>query len=170
MEHSQYTLESIKYYESFEEDRKKIKQLIKTNKTNFEFKLLYNSLPQFIYINDENDKLLYELPYQILGYYIPDIKIWCWGWGHALSRDVDIITSHKAFKYGLTLDYDVDNIKSKLINSRLKIENIEELKPLISLMSNLSENAYVFNFSTEKHGIIYVQIDKDVLKKYDIII
>lgn len=167
MTHSQYTLDSIQYYKSFDKIRKKIINIMNLNNTNFEFKLLYNSLPQYVYIRNK-DILLYEIPYQILGYYIPDIKIWCWGWGHILSRDVDIITSFKAFKYGLTLDYDVDNIKSKLINSRLEIEKEEELEPLIALMSNLSENAYIFNFPTETYGIIYVQFDKETLEKYNL--
>ncbi len=168
MTHSQYTLDSIKYYRSFEEIRKKLTNIMELNNTDFEFKLLYNSLPQFVYIRD-NDKLLYEIPCQILGYHIPDIKIWCWGWGHILSRDVDIITSFKAFKYGLTLDYDEDKIKPKLINSRLEIEEKKELEPLISLMANLSENAYIFAFPTPRYGVIYLQFDKDTLTKYELV-
>lgn len=147
---------AIKKYTSFESERQRITKLIDT--TDFKLKFSNISIPQKILINN------IEIPFQIIGFYIPDVKVWLWSWSHILVRDIDILPSYNIFKYGLKLKDKNDKIK--YVSSRLEIKNETEIDTFLSLSCHLEDNPYIFKIPSDKHGMIYIQLDLEELENY----
>ena len=99
-----------------------------------------NTLNQII-LYDKNFKEILKSSYEIVSIYNPNTNIWKWSWSIANLEKKYTIISRKILEYALNLDPLTENIlRSKLINSDIKIINKLQLDIFLSLSSYISKN------------------------------
>ena len=85
-----------------------------------------------------NKKFYYE--YELLGYFDNMSQIWLWGWVLNMDSDKSHL-ANKLLQYGLTLEPTFTDLsehymlKSLFVNSRIMIEEVEQLEINIALAS-----------------------------------
>lgn len=163
--------ESLEYYYTNYISIKKIADLLynKDNELEYFKNNTKYSLPLEITINDNPN--IYKIPYQIIGYYNENSNIWQWGWAYDYSRDIDIKICLKLLNYGLSLNIRRDDmeLKTKIITSQFKILNDIELKILVSTICYLTHNVYIYNIRLNENEKIFIQLNLNELKKYNLI-
>ncbi len=108
------------------------------------------------YDNDKN--LLLISSYEIIGFYIPQNKIWKWAWAVPTIVKKYTYYARKILSYAFDLDSIKDYlVKSSLINSKVSIMNNIQLDIYIALASYISKKPFIFKF----YNSIYNDGDND---------
>lgn len=89
---------------------------------------------------------IYNSNIQLLGIYIPNIKLWKWGWSLVINKK-DIYMSRKILNYALDIDnLNILFLRDPLINSNITINNSLELDLLLGISSYLTKQKNVMGF------------------------
>lgn len=102
-----------------------------------------NTLNQII-LYDKDFNILIKSSYEIVSVYNPNNNIWKWSWSIANLEKKYTIISRKILEYALNLDPINENLlRSKLINSDLKILNKLQLDIYLALSSYISKKPFI---------------------------
>lgn len=104
-----------------------------------------DSMNEISLFNKKKEKV-YNSKIQLLGIYMPNIKLWKWGWSLFMDK-IDIYMSRKILNYAL----DIDNLnmlflRDPLINSNITINNQLELDLLLGISSYLTKQKNIMGF------------------------
>ena len=89
---------------------------------------------------------MYNSKIQLLGIYMPSIKLWKWGWSLVINKK-DIYMSRKILNYALDIDnFNILFLKYPLINSNITINNQLELDLLLGVSSYLTKQKNIMGF------------------------
>ncbi len=103
--------------------------------------------PSYIIFYDNNNKELLKTRYEIFGSFDNRTKIWIWGWAQADIMKSTIKTSKQILNYGLNIGYENNKfLKTELVTSRFRINDVVQLEIHIAIASYLSKNPLIFNF------------------------
>jgi hypothetical protein len=105
------------------------------------------------FLIDENNKIF---DYELLGYYDNQNGIWIWGWVLSDFNYKDTPECKYLLDYGLKLEpksatIEQTMIKSILVNSRIKIEEIVQLEVNLSIYSYLIKNRIKFIYGRKRY-------------------
>ncbi len=96
---------------------------------------------------DENKKELLVSSYEILGIYLPKQHLWKWSWSIPAWHKKYTFISRKILEYAFNLDYSKEHLlRSKLINSKIKIINNLQLDIHIALSSYIGKQPLIFKY------------------------
>lgn len=99
-----------------------------------------------IILYDDNKNIIYNSKIQLLGIYMPNIKLWKWGWSLIVNKKDNYI-SRKILEYALDINEPkVVFIREPLINSNITINSELELDLFIALCLYLSKQTYAKGF------------------------
>ena len=134
--------DSLEYYdnncEKYNNFVKKVKYIKLVNNNNFTDEIIFM---------DENKKILLESSYEILGIYLPKQKMWKWSWSIPTWHKKFTFISRKILEYAFNLDHDKEYLlRSKLINSKIKILNELQLDIHIAISSYIGKQPLIFKF------------------------
>jgi hypothetical protein len=134
--------DSLEYYdkncEKYENFIKKIKFIKLVNNKNLTDEIIFL---------DENKKVLLESSYEILGIYLPKQHIWKWSWSIPTWHKKFTFISRKILEWAFNLDQDKEYLlRSKLINSKIKIINNLQLDMHIAISSYIGKQPLIFKF------------------------
>jgi len=132
---------SIEYYDSY---KSKVNNII--NNTEFIQFVNNDNITNQIIFFDKNNKILLKSSYEIISVYLPTQKIWKWSWSVPLPANNTFI-SRKLVEYACSLN-DLSDIliKSILTNSKINISNDIQIDILLSLISKLTKNPFIFEY------------------------
>lgn len=112
------------------------------------YKIIYNKINEMdeMVIYEKNKKEIFKSKIQILGIYIPNHKLWKWGWSLFVTRKLNYL-SKEVLKYALEINnINLFFIREPLINSNIKIENELELDLLVAVGSYLTKQPMIKKF------------------------
>lgn len=105
-----------------------------------------NQTDEIIFL-DQNKKVLLESSYEILGIYLPKQHLWKWSWSIPTWHKKFTFISRKILEYAFNLDNTKEYLlRSKLINSKIKIMNDLQLDIHIALSSYIGKQPLIFKF------------------------
>lgn len=103
-----------------------------------------NITDQFIFY-DSDDNVILKSRYEVLSIYVPQNNIWKWSWSLPTASIKNTFISRKILEYAFTLNPETDYLlKSTLINSKILIENSNQLDIYIGLSAMLSKKPFIF--------------------------
>lgn len=99
-----------------------------------------------IMLYDDNKKIIVKSKIQLLAVYMPNIKLWKWGWSLIMNKK-NIYASRKILQYVLDID-DLNKIflREPLLNSNITINNKLELDMLIAMSSYITKQNCIMGF------------------------
>jgi hypothetical protein len=120
---------------------------------------------------DENEKILLESSYEIMGIHLPKSQTWKWSWSVPTIHKKYTYISRKILEYAFNLDPVRElSLRANLINSKIKIINNLQLDIHIALSSYIGKQPLIFKFYNKLDTIRKQenksQDSKDILFKY----
>lgn len=111
-------------------------------------KLVNNkNLTDEIIFLDENKNIILESSYEILGIYLPKQQTWKWSWSIPTWHKKYTFISRKILDWAFNLDHNKEYLlRSKLINSKIKILNELQLDIHIATSSYIGKQPLIFKF------------------------
>jgi hypothetical protein len=117
-----------------------------------------------IVMYDKNNKLLYRIPYEIIGIYNNLSKTWAWAWSWSSLKKISTTTSRKILNYAFDLDpMKYHFLKTELTTSRFRINTEVQLDIHVALGSYLSKNPIIMEFVWYENAEI-IETDANGLK------
>jgi len=105
---------------------------------------------------DNDDKIIFQSKYEVLGFYDNSSHLWVWGWAIPSLYKNEVYLSRKILNYGLDLSLNEDKfLKSELITSRFIISDPIQLNIHTSIASYLSKSPIIFQLTRQKHDIVH---------------
>jgi hypothetical protein len=106
-----------------------------------------NNLTDEIVFYDKNKNVLLKSSYEPLGIYIPKQQLWKWAWSVPTWHKKYTFISRKILDYAFNLDQKKEYLlRSKLINSKIKIYNDLQLDIHIAISSYIGKQPLIFKF------------------------
>jgi len=103
-----------------------------------------NVTDQFIFYDSDNNIIL-KSKFEVLSIYVPQNNLWKWSWSLPTASAKNTFISRKILDYAFTLTSNNDYmLKSTLINSKITINNTNQLDIYIALSAMLSKTPFVF--------------------------
>lgn len=162
MDFSDLIKKSLEYYDSQNDKNKKYIE---------NTKIIFSGEDNKISLIDQDENILLDCNYEILGLFDNQTNVWLWSWLLPFLNSNDTIISRKLLDYALKLEpqsnsYDHYYIKSQLLNSRITIEDSIELDIHLALSSYLTKDLFSFikplrinlNKEQTKYNTIYYLI------------
>jgi len=162
MDFSDLIKKSLEYYDSQNDKNKKYIE---------NTKIIFSGEDNQISLIDQDENILLDCNYEILGLFDNQTNVWLWAWLLPFLNSNDTIISRKLLDYALKLEpqsnsYDHYYIKSQLLNSRITIEDSIELDIHLALSSYLIKDLFSFikplrinlNKEQTKYNTIYYLI------------
>lgn len=121
------------------------------------YKVIYNKTEMNeIMLYDDKKKLITKSKIQLLAVYMPNIKLWKWGWSLIMNKK-NIYASRKILSYVLDIkDNDKLFLREPLLNSNITINSQLELDLLIGMSSYITKQNCIMGFyripEEEKEG------------------
>jgi hypothetical protein len=140
MDFSDLIKKSLEYYDSQNDKNKKYIE---------NTKIIFSGEDNQISLIDQDENILLDCNYEILGLFDNQTNVWLWAWLLPFLNSNDTIISRKLLDYALKLEpqsnsYDHYYIKSQLLNSRITIEDSIELDIHLALSSYLIKDLFSF--------------------------
>lgn len=130
---------ALNYYDMNQENILKLLKKVKY----FSYVVNLNTLNQII-LYDDNFNTLLSSSYEIVSVYNPNNNIWKWSWSISSLEKKYTIISRKILEYALNLDPIKENLlRTKLINSDIKINNKLQLDIYLALSSYISKKPFI---------------------------
>lgn len=144
MDNVNFVSKALEYYDS---NKEKYRGLFK-NVVNIEFVPREDGTKyDQIVMYDKDNKLLYRIPYEIIGIYNNLSKTWAWAWSWSSLKKISTTTSRKILNYAFDLDPDKYHfLKTELTTSRFRINTEIQLDIHVALGSYLSKNPIIMEF------------------------
>jgi len=140
------------------------------------YKVIYNKTEMNdIMIYDEKKKLIAKSKIQLLAIYMPNIKLWKWGWSLIMNKK-NIYVSTKILSYVLDIEEnDKLFLREPLINSNITINSQLELDLLIGMSSYITKQNCIMGFYTipeeeQEDGFFNIKKVEDKVDKNDYMI
>ena len=99
-----------------------------------------------IVLYDDKKKIITKSKVQLLSIYIPNIRLWKWGWS-LLALKKDVYASRKILSYVLDInDFDKLFLREPLLDSNITIRSQLELDLLIGMSSYITKQNCIMGF------------------------
>lgn len=111
------------------------------------YKIAYNKTEMNdIMLYDDKKKLITKSKIQYLAIYMPNIKLWKWGWSLVMNKK-NVFASRKILQYVLDID-DTNRLflREPLLNSNITINNQLELDLLVAISSYITKQNCIMGF------------------------
>jgi hypothetical protein len=122
---------------------------------------------------DNNDNIILESKYELIGMLTNKLKIWMWAWSNPKIHKNNTYISKKILNYGLNLSQNELILKTKLITSRFIITSPIQIQINIALATYLSKTSSFYEFMIDpdysvSSSKIYLKNDNNIdsLKYY----
>jgi len=133
-----------------------------------------NNMIDDIIFYDENEKILLESSYEIMGVHLPKNHTWKWSWSIPSIHKKYTYISRKILEYAFNLDpVDELSLRANLINSKIQIINDLQLDIHIALSSYIGKQPLIFKFYNKLDTLYEPEkseksdkSEKDMLYKY----
>lgn len=94
---------------------------------------------------DKHKNVILQSKYEILGIYNSDSNLWAWSWAMPSYQKNEVYLARKILNYGLDLiPHESLFLKSELITSRFKINDVIQLDIHAAIASYISKNPIVY--------------------------
>lgn len=119
---------------------------------------------------DKHKKKIFESRMQYAGIYIPNTKTFKWAWSVPVFAKSYTALSKKLFDYGYGLETEYDyQLKTELLNSKIKINTNYQLDIYVSLLSYLCKMPFIlkyYNAIVDDEDYLRIRCDGDDCKDY----
>jgi hypothetical protein len=107
-----------------------------------------NNMIDDIIFYDQNNNILLESSYEILGVFLPQSQLWKWAWSiPTINKKYTFISRQILTTYAFNLDNMEElALRADLTNSKIKITNKVQLDIHIALSSYLGKQPLIFKF------------------------
>lgn len=117
------------------------------------FKDNNNLTDQIIFYNKKKEVIL-ESSYELLSFFISDIKIWKWSWAVPTVPKKHTFITRKILDYSFDLDHEKDYLlKSTFLSSNIKITNDIQLDIHLALSAKICKKPFILKWFFEPHDI-----------------
>lgn len=114
---------------------------------------------------DDDDNLVFESKYEILGFYDSLHKLWGWGWAVPFFHKNQVLLSRKILNYGLDLSSGEETfLKSELITSRFIVTDPIQLTIHAAIASYISKTSMIYNVIIHRDELMHKKPKYKLLK------
>lgn len=130
----------------FDKKRPVVDKLVKKNNRVKITKGRSDTERDVIRIYNDNDKLLLESEYEMLGSYYPELKIWTWAWANPGMYPPQNYLSTDILNHAIGWGKERSYLKSMLVNSRTMITDPVQLDVNLALSASIIKHYYIYPY------------------------
>ena len=95
---------------------------------------------------DENQNLLLETDYEVLGIYYDKLHVWSWAWSHTALNNAETYLSREVLNHALKWGSEMSYLKSMLTSSRSVVRERTQLDIHLALGSTIIKQPYIYPY------------------------